>query len=377
MLRVLHCIYDDPKNPWLGGGGAHRVAEIYRRLAGRVAVTVATGNFPGARDEESDGIRYIRLGARTPYLWSRLSYAHAATALLSRAEYEVGIYDFSAYTPVRIPRGRPVGVIVHMLMGPTAEARWGRVLGPGLWYAERALLRRARWISTVSSWTAEQLRALVPPTTEIRVVGNGVPDLFHRVERADQGYLLYYGRFDVVQKGLDTLLRAMAILVRDRPSLKLIVAGRGKDAARLPGMARELGITANVHIREGVTREETLALFAGAAMLLMPSRFEGLPIVPMEAMAAGVPVVASAVGGTPEVVAAPEGGLLVPPDDPEALARAADELLSDAERRFRISRVARRLAERFSWSRVAEEHFSFLEHVAASAGSIPRRSANQ
>ena len=82
-MRVLHCIYDDPSNPWVAGGGSLRVLELYRRLTDRVEVTVATGSFPGSRDEVRDGVRYVRLGVPSPYALSRLSYGAAATRMLA------------------------------------------------------------------------------------------------------------------------------------------------------------------------------------------------------------------------------------------------------------------------------------------------------
>lgn len=364
-MRVLHCIYDDPQNPWVGGGGSMRVLEIYRRLAGRVDATVATGSFPGARDETIDGVRYVRLGARSPYPWSRWTYSRAATALLARGGYDAAVYDFSVYTPLRIPRGRPVGLVVHMLHGPTARGRFGRVLGGAVDAAERRSLRRARWVSTTSRWMTDQLRPLLAPDARVELIGSGVPDEFARVERREGGFLLCYGRFDVYQKGLDTLLHAFARIARERPGVELRLAGRGKDQERVRELARELGVAERVRIVPDVERAEVLALFSGALALLMPSRLEGLPMVPAEAMAAGVPVVAASVGAVPEVVDPPRGGILVPPDDPEALAAAALRLLDDPAARAAVSASARESARRFSWDAVAERHFDFLREIAA------------
>lgn len=364
-MRVLHCIYDDPRNPWVGGGGSLRVLEIYRRLAGRVEATVATGNFPGACDETVDGVRYVRLGARSPYPWSRWTYARAATELLAGGGYDAAVSDFSVYTPVRIPEHRPVGLVVHMLHGPTARDRFGGVLGAAVAAAERRALRRARRVSTTSRWMTDQLRPLLPPGARVELIGSGVPDAFGGVERREAGFLLYYGRFDIYQKGLDTLLLAFARIARERPGVELRIAGRGKDEARVRELARELGVGERVAILPNVERARVLELFSGALALLMPSRLEGLPMVPAEAMAAGVPVVAAAVGAVPEVVDPPRGGVLVPPDDPDALAGAALRLLEDAAARQALSASARVSAERFSWDVVAERHLEFLREIAA------------
>jgi glycosyltransferase involved in cell wall biosynthesis len=376
-MRVLHCIYDDPRNPWVGGGGSLRVQEIYRRLAGRVDATVATGSFPGAEDETVDGVRYVRLGARSPYPWSRWTYSRAATALLERGDYDAAVYDFSVYTPLRIPPDRPVGLVVHMLHGPTARDRFGGVLGGAVDAAERRSLRRARVVSTTSRWMTDRLRPLLAPDARVELIGSGVPDEFARVERREGGFLLYYGRFDVYQKGLDTLLHAFARIARERPGVELRLAGRGKDEARVRELTRELDVAERVRLVPNVERARVLELFSGALALLMPSRLEGLPMVPAEAMAAGVPVVAASVGAVPEVVDPPRGGILVPPDDPEALAGAALRLLDDPAARAALSASARVSAKRFSWDAVAERHLEFLREVAAgcrgtSSQSSPR-----
>lgn len=347
-----------------------RVFEIYRRLAGRVDATVLTGSFPGAKSETLDGVRYCRLGAASPYPWSRWTYARAATRYLARIPYDVAIYDFSVYTPLRLPRNRRTGVVVHMLHGPTADDRWGRFVGPTVRHYERALLRKAGWISTTSHWMEEQLRPLVATEARIVVIGSGVPEEFTRVVRREADYLLYYGRFDIFQKGLDTLLSAFAMLAAQVPQLNLRIAGRGKDEVRLNDRVRELGLERRVRIISQATREDVLSLFAGAIALVMPSRLEGLPVVPAEAMAAGVPVIATAVGAVPEVVDPPAGGVLVRPGDPDALAWAVLGMLNDSARREALSQSARKSAERFSWDTVADHHLGFLHAIADEGGAF-------
>lgn len=364
MLRVLHCIYDDPENPWVAGGGAVRVFELYRHLLDRVEVTVATGSYPGARSEAIHGVRYVRLGADAPYAWSRLTYAAAANRLLRSATYDAAVFDFSTYTPIFVPRGRRAGITVHHVSGPTAAQRWGALPARGIHTLERRMIGRASRLSATSSATYDLLRQIAPHVP-VDIVYAGVPEELFGLERADQGYLLYFGRLDIFQKGLDTLLQAVARLARGRPELQLRLAGRGKDGDRVAEMVRALGIERNVRMLGAVSEDERRRLFAGASVQLMPSRFEGFGMVAAEAMAAGVPLVAAAAGSLPEVVDAPNGGRLVPADDPAALADAVARLLDSPAERSELSRSARRSAERFRWSTVAEDHLRFLYRIAA------------
>jgi glycosyltransferase involved in cell wall biosynthesis len=361
--RVLHVIYDDPANPWVAGGGAVRVFELYRHLAPDVEATVATGSYPGARDETMDGVRYLRLGAAGPYAWSRLTYARAANSLLRSAEYDAAVFDFSTYTPVFVPFDRPAGITVHHVSGPTARERWGPVLAPAIGRLETSMIRRAARLSATSLATRDLLR-VIAPGVPIDMVYAGVPDELFDLPRRPEGYLLYFGRLDVFQKGLDTLLQAFALLIRQRPELELRIAGRGKDAERVAAMSRELGIDRNVRMLGAVSEAQRQALFAGAAVQLMPSRFEGFGMVAAEAMAAGVPLVAAAAGSLPEVVDAPRGGVTVPAGDAAALAAAAARLLDDRAAREALSASARVSAERFRWNAVAADHLQFIHRIA-------------
>jgi glycosyltransferase involved in cell wall biosynthesis len=364
-LKVLHCIYDDPANPWVAGGGAVRVMELYRHLAGRVDATVATGNYPDAHDETIDGVRYVRLGAPSPYAWSRVTYSAAANRLLRTAEYDAAVFDFSTYTPLFVPTNRPVGITVHHVTGPSADERWGRVLGRGIRRMERAMIGRASRLSATSTATYELLQPLKRPGVEVDMVYAGVPDELFELPHREQDYVLYFGRIDVVHKGLDTLLQAFALVSRERPGLVLKMAGRGKDADRVRQMARELGIERNLEMLGAVPEDERRKLFTGALVQLMPSRFEGFGMVAAEAMAAGVPLIATAAGSLPEVVG--DGGVLVPTGDAPALAAALRTLLDDAAERASLGAAARASAERFRWNTVADAHLGFLQRIALGA----------
>jgi glycosyltransferase involved in cell wall biosynthesis len=364
-VKVLHCIYDHPDNPWVGGGGAMRAFEIYRRLAGRVDVVVASGRFPGASDGVRDGVRYEFLGAPSTYALSRATYAAAANRLLRSASYDVAVFDFSVYTPVFVPRHRPVGITVHHLTGSRLEARWGRALGGSLRRLERSMIRRARRLAATSRATVNELASLAAPGTPIDVVGAGVDDALFALPRSERDYILCFGRLDVEHKGLDTLLRAFRRISERHPRLGLCIAGRGRDVELVRRLAQDEGVADRVEITLAVSERERNELLSGALLQIMPSRFEGFGIAAAETLAAGVPLVATAVGALPEVTGG--AAILVPPDDPEAIAAAASKILDDADERGRLSARGRDVAKAHDWSVVADAHAAFLSRLAAGA----------
>ncbi|MEO7368619.1 MAG: glycosyltransferase family 4 protein [Gemmatimonadaceae bacterium] len=368
LPKVLHFIYDTPSNPWVGGGGSVRVHELYRRLVRRVDATVVTGNFPGARNEVIDGVSYRRLGSAAPYAWSRVTYAASANRMLRTASYDAALFDFSGYTPLFMPAGRPTGIVLHHLTSPTAHMRWGGVLSKMIGQLEKTMLRRATRISATSISSREAAEKIAP-ATPVDTVSAGVPEELFEIRRRPQDFLLYFGRLDIFHKGIDTLLQAVQLMAKRRPPLELRIAGRGSSAEKIKAMIAELGVEHNVKLLGAVSDAERNELLATAAVQLMPSRFEGFGLAAAEAMAAGVPLVAAAVGSLPEVVDAPRGGVLVPPDDPQALASATEKLLDDPYARSNLSITARESARRFSWSAVAEAHLQFINHVVAGGRS--------
>lgn len=136
-----------------------------------------------------------------------------------------------------------------------------------------------------------------------------------------------------------TLLRALPEL----PGARVAIAGRGEEEPNLRRLAAELGIEARVHLLG--LRDDVDRLLAAADLFVQPSRSEGLPLAVLEAMAAGLPVVATRVGGMGEAVADGETGILVEPGRPEALAAALRRLLGDDVLRERMGRAARTRAQ--------------------------------
>ncbi len=240
----------------------------------------------------------------------------------------------------------------------------GRVLGrPG------SVERRFRWLKAplqifLGSLTASVADLVLAPSAataeEIRRdykveapgvlpnVTGGLP-IEPVLEEAgeERGYFLLVGRLRI-RKGVEVLLEALRAL-RDRQlEIRLLIAGDGEHRAALERRAAELELGAAVRFLGRCDASRVRGLLRGARALVVPSIYEGMPLVVLEAMEAGVPVIASAVSGIPEVVEDGETGWLVPPEAPDALADALAAVLADpAEASRRGAAGRRRVDERF------------------------------
>jgi glycogen(starch) synthase len=169
--------------------------------------------------------------------------------------------------------------------------------------------------------------------------------------------LLGIGRL-TPEKGFDLFLRALPPLVRAVPDLKAVIAGDGPARAGLEVLASTLGIEARVRFLGWVEPEDIPGLIDGATAVVVPSRWqEPFGLVAVQAMQMARPVVAARIGGLPEAVRHEETGLLVPPDDPDALGQALAYLLSHPEQAIAWGENGRAHARiAFGWSRCASEY---------------------
>jgi len=181
--------------------------------------------------------------------------------------------------------------------------------------------------------------------------------------------LLAVGRLEE-QKGFDVAVQAMAFVSQATPWASLSIAGDGRQRRMLADRVTALGLTDTVSLLG--TRDDVRELMLNADILIHPARWEGFGLVLLEAMRAGLPVVATRAGAIPEVVADGVTGLLVPPDDPDQLATSMIELIQDPVRRREMGMAGfERLKEHFSPEQmargVAAVYDSVLERRAPAA----------
>jgi len=294
-------------------------------------------------------LRGARAAQKADVLYASGTYAAAAAAsVAARRPLVVKLVSDPAYE--RAARYR--------LFGGTLE-EFQRATSPGVRVLKtlRTLsLRRARPIVVPSAYLAEIVGGWGLRRGDVHVLTNPAPPPREvEPERLPQGTFVFVGRL-TRQKALPLAFAALERV----PGARLVVVGDGPDRAGLERLAGE-----RVELRGALPRDEALRVVAGATAALLPSAWENLPHSAVEALSVGVPVVATAVGGVPEVVLDGENGLLVAPGDPEALAAAMRRILEEPGLRDRLAAGAKPSVEAISSDAIYRRLEELLAEAAA------------
>jgi glycosyltransferase involved in cell wall biosynthesis len=232
----------------------------------------------------------------------------------------------------------------------------------------RGLLRTADGITACSSEVLSDLETYSGQLfgTRAQVIYNGVSiDDFTDASVAryshPRPYVLALGRL-VPQKGFDVLIRAFAAAMEGgRFDHDLLLAGNGAERERLTALVAELELGDRVHLLGAADRPTVVGLYKGCSFFVLPSRYEPLGIVNLEAMAAGKAIIATRVGGVPELVRDQDNGLLVEPQNSAQLAEALLRLAGDEALRSTLAAAGRRFVNDFTWPVIADEYLRFYQ----------------
>ena len=302
-------------------------------------------------DRAADGGGLPRTLARRP--WRAASLAISLVRRLRRTARDADLVHAHWLGSAAIARyaGRPFVVTLHGTgsAGPLSDLS----LAARAPWLVRWLLRPARSVLCVSSPLAETMRSI--GVERVSWVPNGV-ELPAAPETATRERLVLFAGRLAPEKGI-------AELVAATEGLPLVVAGDGPLRTIVPAA---LGFVAH---------DELNRLYRRAGVVVLPSRQEGLPVALLEAMAHGCPVVATSVGGIPQLVEDGRTGLLVPPGDPAALRTAIEALLDDPELGRQLGQAAReRVAALCSWERVTDA--TLAAYLSPAVRELARPAAN-
>jgi glycosyltransferase involved in cell wall biosynthesis len=393
-MRILHVVTafprqkGDPIAPWL--------VELLQRLRARGhEIEVLASSHRGLGDQECDGIPVHRF-RYFPARWERLTHEETAPDRMRRSPLYAIMPAFFLVAGMRrawsLARERRYDIVhVHwpmpmVLLGWAAqrghampmvttfygiELRWVQSRLPFLKWLVRRAARTSSQAVAISSYTARELRKFTDVPIEVIPYTAEFPAPSSSADTAsvtDQS-ILFVGRL-IERKGVHHLIRALGV-VRERTPARLVIIGDGPERAHLEKLARGAGVAEHVDFRGRVSDEQLRQAYATAKVFVLPSVLdarqdtEGLGVVLLEAMNYSVPVVASDIGGIPDIVQHERTGLLVPPGDETALAAALTRLLTDRVLSNTLGTAGlRALRESFSWERIVERWEAVYRRVA-------------
>jgi glycosyltransferase involved in cell wall biosynthesis len=370
-VRIVFSNYDSPRNPWYGGGGAVAIHEIARRLAATHAVEIVVGRYAADQPAELDGVTYRPVGPVASPRLGQLLFHFSLPFRMRRRSFDVWCESLTPpFSTACLQRftPRPVVALTQVLAGVGMRRKYGLPFDR----FERVGLRTYRHAIATSEYLRGRLLA-ANPALNVAVIPNGVPgELVRTTAPRTEQHVLFLGRLDVEQKGLDLLCAALGSVGAELP-WPVVIAGAGAtgDEARLRRLIEQHGLGGRVRLAGRVEGEAKQRLLAGAALLVMPSRFEASPLVMVEAFCHGVPVVCF---GIPELAGTPATcAVQVPPFDAQRFGAALRALARDPARRVALGRAAKAFARGFDWDDLARRYADFFESAArAGVGSGAR-----
>lgn len=403
-MKVLYIVTAYPRGP--GDVITPWLVETIHRLRGRgVEVEVLAPAYRGLGPQLVEGVRVHRfryapqaletlthdqtapdrIRERPAYLALVPTYVACGSLAAARLARTGGFDVVHAFWP--LPHGlmglaarRAGGVpLVSTFFG--VELTWLRSDLPLLRPLLGRIVRASDAVTAISSYTAAQLRELVPGARpRIIPFGAAVEEKVVRppsLPVAGPYTLLFVGRL-VERKGVRHLIDAVHRLRQTR-DVRLHVVGDGPLRPELERQVAALGLQEAVRFDGFVSSDELARRFAGCDAFVLPAVVdakgdtEGLGVVLIEALSYGRPVIASAVGGIPDIVRDGQTGLLVPPGDAEALAAAVERYIDDPALATALAEAGRRHVEqRFSWDAITAELVRLYADVAHTAGRVAR-----
>lgn len=356
-------------DPNVGG-----IEELTRQLALRLAerghqASVLTNRWPAAlpRTQAIGGVDVLRLGFPLPAMSPAGAARYVATTGVATGRllrslrslspdviHVIGAGPQSAYIAALRPLLAP-RVVFTSQGEQTFDANDVFSRSTSLRFGLRLMLKRADAVTACSAYVLQHLAAPRAIMSPAMVIPNGVDPTEFAASTPDtqRSFVLSVGRL-VPQKGFDVLLESAAD--PRFADTRFVIAGDGPERAALEQRAAALGVSDHVSFAGAVSREKLVQLLSSARAFAFPSRGEAFGMALLEAMAAGVPAVATTAGGIPEFAVDSENALLVPPNSPAAFADGLARILEDGQLADRLGANGRATAATLAWDGIVERY---------------------
>ncbi len=361
-LRILVLNWRDTKHVY-GGGAEVYIEEIAKRWVKEGhKITLFCGNDgKSERNEVVDGIRIIRRGGfYTVYVWAFFYYLFQFYSKFDIVvDCENGIPFFTPLY-VRIPKI----LLIHHVHQDVFRRHLKFPLSIVAMTLESKLMpflyKNSQIVTISESSKRDIVRQGWAIRENIQIVNPGInAKAFKKAKKTRTPTFTYVGRLKHY-KNIDVAIKAQSLVSAKFKEACLFIAGKGEEEENLKVLARELGTNGAVVFKGFVSEKGKAKLLSKSWAAIQPSSFEGWGITVIEANACGVPVIASKTKGLSDSVVDGVTGILVPPKDPEELAKAMEGIILDKKARLILSRKAYEWSKNFSWDKSANQFLRII-----------------
>ncbi|GAB4027746.1 MAG: glycosyltransferase family 4 protein [Candidatus Microgenomates bacterium] len=355
--HIIFTTYDSIGNPYYNGGGAHAIHEIAKRLAKYYKITVIAGSYPGAKNLQRDGVAYHYHSYLFSPRLSQLLYIITLPFFVRKLKPDLIIESFTppfsiSHLPLMVKE--PVIGLVHMLSARDMERKY---LLPFTWIENIGLNWYHHFI-VLSTYWQEVIRS-VNNAANFYVIPNAV-DIANYQPKSKEKYMLFLGRIEINQKGLDLLLAAWDQL---KNPLKLIIAGKGSDEeiASLKESINKLKNKSSVHYIGHVVGSLKSKLLSSALATVIPSRYETFSMTALESLAHSTPIICFDIPGMDWI--SPSSVLRAKSFDTKSLASLIRRLSASPALLTKLSKSALEESKKYNFNKIIEQYRQVIKDL--------------
>lgn len=358
-MKIAIIDMDDLKNPFWAAGAARATREVGKRLAKKHEVTVYCSKYPGFRDYKEDGIRYIHKGINFPNArFANISFIATIPFLVRKINADLILENFHAPTSVSFsPIFTKTPVVALPAMFNAGE--FAKKYHLPFHWIEKFGMRFYKYMLPYSKTDSVKAKKLNPGII-YKIVPQGVGDEYLKIRLKEPKYILFLGRFDIMQKGIDLMLKSYN-QVKEEIGLPLIIAGHGPDGKKIKKLIKDLNLTDYVSLVGSAYGKKKIDLISHAAFVAFPSRHDEMSIWSLEALASGLPLV---VFNLPEHKwISPEVSLRAKAFSIKQFSEALLKLSKDKKLLEQKRKNSKSFVRKFTWEKVAKYFEIFFNEV--------------
>jgi glycosyltransferase involved in cell wall biosynthesis len=359
------------------GGIGYYVYNLSKGLIkkGHKVTVITRGSRSKVKKEVLEGIDVFKVTFFPLYPFHMTLHGFFVNSLINSLGPDLSLVHLHSPLTPTINTSLPIVTTVHTAM--KIDSRYHEIVDPyslaekvqSMYFSpfiESRILRLSDEITAVSPSVAVELTEYGVDSSKVRVMWNGVDEKIFcpraNNEKLDK-YVLYTGVLRA-RKGLFDLIKCAIIVNKINPTIKFVICGTGPLLQKLREEVRRVGLDQKIIFLGRVNRKRLVQLYQNATVHVVPSIYEGLPTVLLEAMSCGLPIVATNIGGNRDLIYSKVNGLLVPPSAPQEMAQMITMLWSDESLRNRLGSNAREtILKKYTWDIIVDNFIDLYQSI--------------